>query len=145
MKRIFFIFLFLLVATTLFSKEITISFWHILGYHVTAVIEELIDEYNEIHPNIKVKSSFQGFFEDAQIKMLTAAIGKQLPDVAQIPFEFLEPYVENGFIEPIDDEIPEDVKRDVIVQAPKFLPPLEKLLYMLNIIVFSLNILDNLK
>lgn len=119
MKRILFVILFLLTATTLFSKEITISFWHILGYHVTAVIEELIDEYNETHPNIKVKSSFQGFFEDAQIKMLTAAIGKQLPDVAQIPFEFLDSYVENGFIEPIDDEIPEDVKRDVMVKMWK--------------------------
>jgi len=46
--------------------------------------------------------------------MLTAAITNQLTDVAQIPFEFLDSYVENGLIKPIDDEIPGDVRNDVM-------------------------------
>ncbi len=74
----------------------------------------MVDEYNTASPQVNVKSNFQGFFEDAQVKMLTAAISKQLPDVAQIPFEFLDSYVENGLIRPIDEEIPEDVKNDVM-------------------------------
>jgi sn-glycerol 3-phosphate transport system substrate-binding protein len=109
------IFIFLLIAAPLFAKKkTTISFWHILGYHVKNVIEEMVDEYNDAYPHVGVKSDFQGFFEDAQVKMLTAAITKQLPDVAQIPFEFLDSYVENGFITSIDDEIPGDVRNDVM-------------------------------
>ncbi len=114
MKRFIFSLLFLLVATSLFAKKIEIRFWHILGYHVKAVIEEMIDEYNHTHPNVYVKPDFQGFFEEAQVKMLTAAITRHLPDVAQIPFEFLQSYVENGFIDPINNELPEDLRSDVM-------------------------------
>jgi sn-glycerol 3-phosphate transport system substrate-binding protein len=114
MKRFILSLLFLLVATSLFAKKIEIRFWHILGYHVKAVIEEMIDEYNHTHTNVYVKPDFQGFFEEAQVKMLTAAITRQLPDVAQIPFEFLQSYVENGFIEPINNELPEDLRSDVM-------------------------------
>jgi len=105
---------FLLIAHPVFARKTPISFWHILGYHVKSVIDEMVDEYNASSPQVNVKSDFQGFFEDAQVKMLTAAITKQLPEVAQIPFEFLDSYVENGLIRPIDDEIPEDVKNDVL-------------------------------
>jgi len=113
MKKLLFLILFLIVATSLFAKKIEIRFWHILGYHVKPVIEEMINEYNATHKEITVKADFQGFFEDAQVKMLTAAITNQLPEVAQVPIEFLQAYIDNGFIDPINEEIPDELRGDV--------------------------------
>jgi sn-glycerol 3-phosphate transport system substrate-binding protein len=100
-------------TSPLVAKKQSISFWHIVGYHGKPVIDEMVDEYNRSHAQAQVKPDFQGFFEDAQVKMLTAALSKRLPEVAQIPFEFLQIYVDNGFIEPMNDDIPEELKSDV--------------------------------
>jgi sn-glycerol 3-phosphate transport system substrate-binding protein len=105
--------LILLVTSPIFAKQQPLSFWHILGYHAKPVLDEMIDEYNRAHSEVQVKPDFQGFFEDAQVKMLTAALSRSLPEVAQIPFEFLQIYVDNGLIAPINGEIPEELLNDV--------------------------------
>jgi sn-glycerol 3-phosphate transport system substrate-binding protein len=101
------------ITSPLFAKKQPIDFWHILGYHAKPVLDEMVDEFNRTHSDEQVKSDFQGFFEDAQVKMLTAALSKSLPEVAQIPFEFLQIYVDNGLIAPMNEEIPEELKNDV--------------------------------
>jgi sn-glycerol 3-phosphate transport system substrate-binding protein len=74
----------------------------------------MIEEYNESQRDVFVKPDFQGFFEDAQVKMLTAAISGSLPEVAQVPFEYLQAYIDNGFIKPINDDVPEGLRNDVL-------------------------------
>jgi sn-glycerol 3-phosphate transport system substrate-binding protein len=113
MKWILYIILFVSVSSTLFAKKPTISFWHILGYHAKPIIDEMVEEYNETHPGVVVKADYQGFFEDAQVKLLTSAISKSLPDVAQVPVEFMQTYIDNGIIRPITDEIPEEMQMDI--------------------------------
>lgn len=113
MKWILYIFLFMCVASSIFAKKMTISFWHILGYHAKPVLKEMVEEYNESQRDVVVKPDFQGFFEDAQVKLLTSAISKNLPELAQIPVEFLQPYIDNGFIRPINDDIPEELRSDI--------------------------------
>jgi sn-glycerol 3-phosphate transport system substrate-binding protein len=105
--------LFFLVAASASARKTEIRFWHILGYHVKPLIEEMVDEYNRAHPDVSVKSDFQGYFEDAQVKMLAAAVTGQLPEVAQVPVEFLQQYIENGLIAPIDGDIPDELRNDV--------------------------------
>jgi sn-glycerol 3-phosphate transport system substrate-binding protein len=113
MKWILYLFIFASVSTSLCARKLTISFWHILGYHAKPVIEEMVDEYNETHSDVVVKADFQGFFEDAQVKLLTSAISKSLPDVAQVPVEFLQTYIDNGIIKPVHDEVPEELRMDI--------------------------------
>jgi sn-glycerol 3-phosphate transport system substrate-binding protein len=112
-KPILIMLLLLFTTSPLFAKKLPIGFWHILGYHAKPVLDEMIDEYNRVHSDVEVKPDFQGFFEDAQVKMLTAALSKSLPEVAQIPFEFLQIYVDNGLIAPMNEEIPDELKNDV--------------------------------
>jgi len=112
-RRYLYFAVFLLVTSSLFAKKTEVRFWHILGYHVKPVIGEMVSEYNTSNPEVSVKADFQGFFEDAQVKMLTAAVTKQLPEVAQVPVEFLQSYIVNGLIEPINADVPEEMKQDV--------------------------------
>ncbi|KPJ86997.1 MAG: hypothetical protein AMS17_09950 [Spirochaetes bacterium DG_61] len=113
MKKILLVAAFLGAFTPLYAKKIEISFWHSLGFHVKEIIEEMAEEYSRENPGVEINPVFQGLFEEMQVKMLAAAVARQLPDVAQVQIEYLDPYVENGIIEPIDKSIPEELKADI--------------------------------
>ncbi len=121
MKRIYkylllFVILFGILVNPVFARKIEISFWHSLGFHVKEIIEQMAVEYNRTHRGVKVTPIFQGLFEDMQVKMLAAAVTHQLPEVAQVQLEFMEPYIENGLIRPINRDIPEEDMNDILPQ-----------------------------
>ena len=113
MKRILIAVLFLFVSTSVFAKKIDITFWHSLGFHIKDVVEDMVEEYNETHSGVKVDAVFQGLYEELQVKMMTAAVTRQLPDIAQAQYEYLETYIENDLVEPIDKYLDEQMKEDV--------------------------------
>ena len=104
----------IMVANPLFARKIELTFWHSLGFHLKQIVENMADEYNETHRGVKVTPVFQGLFEDMQVKMLASAVTHQLPDIAQVQLEYLEPYIVNGIIDPINKYIPEDAKEDIL-------------------------------
>jgi len=113
MKRILLAVLFFIVSTSVFAKKLEITFWHSLGFHIKEVVEDMVEEYNETNPAVKVDAVFQGLFEELQVKLMTAAVTNQLPDVAQVQYEYLETYIENGLVEPIDRYIDVNMKEDI--------------------------------
>jgi ABC-type glycerol-3-phosphate transport system substrate-binding protein len=113
MKKILIIVLFLFVCSSLFAKKLEISFWHSLGFHIKEIIDDMVEEYNHTHPEVKVEPVFQGLYEELQVKMMTSAVTRQLPDIAQVQFEYFNSFVENGLVDPIDKVIPEYEKEDI--------------------------------
>ena len=113
MKKILTAVLFILVSTSIYAKSIDIVFWHSLGFHIKDVVEDMVEEYNDTHPGVKVDAVFQGLYEELQVKMMTAAVTRQLPDVSQVQFEYLETYIENGLVEPIDKYLDVALKEDI--------------------------------
>ncbi len=114
MKKCVLLLIFFLAATSMYAKKIEINFWHSLGFHVKEIIEEMADEYEKNNPRVSINPVFQGLYEEMQVKMLTAAVTRQLPEVAQVQIEYLDPYIQNRLIEPIDDSIPEDLREDIL-------------------------------
>ena len=104
--------LFFLAAPALFAKKPEIVFWHSLGFHVKELIEEMTDEYNREHPELQVNPIFQGLYDEMQVKMLASAVTRQLPDVAQVQVEFMQPYIVNNLIEPL--VVPQEDRDDII-------------------------------
>jgi sn-glycerol 3-phosphate transport system substrate-binding protein len=113
MKRLILVILFLLAASSLFAKKIEITFWHSLGFHVKQIIDDMADEYNKNNRGVKINPVFQGLFEEMQVKMLTAAVARKLPDIAQVQIEYMEPYIENNMVKPINDIISDDLRNDI--------------------------------
>ncbi len=113
MKKCVFFTLFFFACSSLFARDIEVSFWHSLGFHVKELIEEMAREYNKTHPGVKVTPVFQGLYEEMQVKMLASAVTRQLPDIAQVQFEYLDPYVVNRLIVPIDSSIPGEDRVDI--------------------------------
>jgi len=71
----------------------------------------MVDEYNNLHMGVKVNVVFQGLYEQMETKLLAAALVGQLPDVVQEKFEYMDLYIEEGLILPIDDFITKTTKR----------------------------------
>ena len=113
MKIIISFVLFLFISNTVIAKSIELSFWFSSGFNAKQCIEEMVNVYNNLQSKVKVKPVFQGLYQEMEIKMLAAAVTRQLPDVAQEKFEYMDLYIEEGLIEPIDDFISEYDKNDI--------------------------------
>jgi sn-glycerol 3-phosphate transport system substrate-binding protein len=103
----------LFISNTVIAKSIELSFWFSSGFNAKQCIEEMVNVYNNLQSKVKVKPVFQGLYQEMEIKMLAAAVTRQLPDVAQEKFEYMDLYIEEGLIEPIDDFISEYDKNDI--------------------------------
>lgn len=114
MKKISPILIFLLISYSASAQKIEINFWFSSVLNAKQFIEERVAEYNSIQSLVKVKAVWQGLYQEMEIKMLAAAVTGQLPDLAQEKFEYLDLYIEEGLIEPIDDLINEYDKNDVL-------------------------------
>jgi len=111
---LFLVVFFIFSGSNLFAKKIELEFWHSLGFHVKKIVEDMTAEYNRNHPGIEVKPVFQGGFEEMQVKMMASAVTRQLPDVAQIQIEYMDAYIQNGLVEPIDEILPQEEKEDIL-------------------------------
>jgi sn-glycerol 3-phosphate transport system substrate-binding protein len=114
MRRLLLTVILTLVPLSVFCKDTEITFWHSLGFHIKELVEEYADEYNESHPGVRVTPVFQGLFEELQVKMLAAAVTRNLPEVAQVQFEYMSTYIDNGIIQPIDAAIPPEERNDIL-------------------------------
>ena len=113
MKKPLLIIFFILISNTTTAINIELSFWFSSGFNAKECIEEMVNEYNSIQSGIKIKAVFQGLYADMETKMLAAAVTGQLPDVVQEKFEYIDLYIEEGLIEPVDDYISEYDKNDI--------------------------------
>jgi len=106
--------IFIMISTSAFARKIEITFWHSLGFHAKEIIDEMADEYKSQHLGIKVNPVFQGMFEDMHMKMITSAVTHALPDVAQVQIEYMDTYIDNGLVNPIDNIIDGEDRDDIL-------------------------------
>ncbi len=98
------------------KSPINITFWHSMSVYQENALESMIEEYNKSQNNIIVTGLFQGLYNDMRIKLMNASRSGNLPDIAQIAIEYLDPFIKEGLIEPLNDEISDDDKNDILQQ-----------------------------
>ena len=103
----------LAAAQPLAAGSTAVRFWHILGYHAGPVVDDMVAEYNRSRKDVTVKADFQGFFEEAQVKLMAAAVSGRLPEVAMIPAQYLQGWVSEGLVQPLGRDLPPDLRDDV--------------------------------
>ncbi len=64
--------------------NVTLDFWYALGGDSGKAIEDLVNQFNASHPNIKVVGTYQGNYTTAMAKVYSAITGDTLPNVAQL-------------------------------------------------------------
>jgi ABC-type glycerol-3-phosphate transport system substrate-binding protein len=113
MKKIYPILMFLLITSPLWAKRTELSFWFSSGFNAKECIETMVDEYNRVQSEVYINAGFQGLYEEMEVKIVAAAVTRQLPDIAQEKFEYLDLYIDEGLLEPIDSELSRSDREDI--------------------------------
>ena len=66
------------------SGHVTLDFWYSLSGETGEVVETLVRQFNETHPNITVTATYQGNYSSIMAKVYSAITGGSLPNVAQL-------------------------------------------------------------
>ncbi len=99
------------------EEQITITIWHQSVADtdpVKKIIEASVDEYHELHPNITIEQDgVEG--EQYKTKIKTAFAAGEAPDLSYMwAGSFVKPFVDAGYLLPIDDYMNPDVKAKVL-------------------------------
>jgi sn-glycerol 3-phosphate transport system substrate-binding protein len=109
------ILVFTCTATGLFARrDLEITFWHALGFHIKEMIEDMAQQYSRENQGVTINPVFQGLPDEMQVKMVAAAVTRQLPDLAQVQFEYLSYFVDNRVVEPIEGDLPSEDREDIM-------------------------------
>ena len=99
--------------------NVTLDFWYALGGDSGKAIEDLVNQFNESHPNIKVVGTYQGNYTTAMAKVYSAITGNTLPNVAQLGAAPL--LGSSGAVLPVKDFLATDSSFDLEKIHPAFL------------------------
>ncbi|GAB2572250.1 ABC transporter substrate-binding protein [Gracilibacillus alcaliphilus] len=93
---------------------VELSFWRHEHPEEEAALRNLIESFEEEHPNIKVNMEIQTDYETA---IRTALSGGTAPDIMQIDGPTLASYAENGAILPLDEYYERDGGKDDLLDS----------------------------
>jgi len=91
------------------NSEVTeILFWQAMGGPLGDALAELVQEFNDTHPNIQVKSVNMGNYTALSQKLMASIQTGNQPDVAQAYEAWIANMMEGEVIVPIEEFIKED-------------------------------------
>ena len=100
------------------DEEITLTIWHQSVADtdpVKAIIEDSVEDYHKLHPNVTiVQDGVTG--EQYKTKIKTAFAAGEAPDISYMfsGGSFVKPYIDAGYLLPIDDYLTEETKNKVL-------------------------------
>ncbi len=97
-------------------EPVELTFWHSMSIYQGGALESLVDEYNRTHSDIQIKLIFQGLYNETKTKLINALRTGDIPDISQVAIEYLDVFIADEKIEPINDLISEDDKTDILSQ-----------------------------
>lgn len=89
-------------------EPVTLTFWHAYGGSRGELMDELVAEFNETHPNITVQAEYGGSLWTMRDKLLTAIAGDAGPDVSQIDQFWSSELADSGGLIKVEDLIAAD-------------------------------------
>jgi multiple sugar transport system substrate-binding protein len=88
------------------TEDVTITFWHVYGASKSALLDEMIAEFEELHPNVTIDSLSQGNYQDIRDFTKNAiASGGELPTIVIGYPDHVAEYLKGDAVIPLDDFI----------------------------------------
>lgn len=75
-----------------------LTYWRTLTGAAGDAQDELVARFNETHPDIRVRSEFQGGFSDLAAKLMAAAAARRGPDVTQLGTFEIRTFARDGLL-----------------------------------------------
>ncbi len=86
------------------TEPIELTFWNYWDGKNGEVIQSLVDQYNQEHPEVVIENVFVGW-GDLLPKLQAAAAGGDLPDIAAADLVWMPKLTRSGSLVPLDDYI----------------------------------------
>jgi len=108
MKKIFlFIFIFSIIVFAGCSKQakstkIELEFWHAMGGPLGDALTKLVNEFNEIHPDIHINEISMGRYQALSQKLMAAIVANTQPDMAQAYEAWIAKFIEGNALVPVE-------------------------------------------
>lgn len=87
------------------SKEITVNFWHANGQALQEVIEQIIENFQELYPNITVVQTSFGDYTTLRDTITNGIRAQELPTVAQTYPDHVATYLNGGIVRELNSYI----------------------------------------
>ncbi len=85
------------------ADVVELTFWHQYDKKNAELIDELINQFNEEHPNIQVQAVVQPSYDEYKTLLKTSILAGTTPDVAAVDLIWVPEYVSDGALQPLDD------------------------------------------
>jgi sn-glycerol 3-phosphate transport system substrate-binding protein len=106
MKKIIFIVLFVCVCGK--EEKTTVTFWHVMSGPLGTQLDEMIKEFNELHPEAKIVSQHMGSYDVLAQKLMGAVASNSPPVIAQMYESWTDQFFRAGMLCPMDSFVEQD-------------------------------------
>lgn len=116
-------FLVLLLASVaiLAMAKVKVQFWHAMGGWRIEVIQNMVNEFMKLNPDIEVEVQYVGSYEEILAKTVAAVKAGTPPHVVQLNEISTQKMIDSGVIVPVQDFIDKDPSFDVGLFLPQVL------------------------
>jgi multiple sugar transport system substrate-binding protein len=96
------------VLDALPTEDLTITFWHVYGDSKGALLQNYIDEFELLYPNITVDAESQGGYDDLRNKTILAISAGETPTLLVGYPDHVAGYLNGNAVIPLDDFIKDE-------------------------------------
>ncbi|MCF7927074.1 MAG: extracellular solute-binding protein [Candidatus Izimaplasma sp.] len=87
------------------DEEITITFWHVYGDSKGALLQNYIEEFEALYPNVTVEATSQGSYDDLRNKTILSISAGSTPTLLVGYPDHVAGYLNGNAVIPLDDFI----------------------------------------
>ncbi len=85
------------------ADVVELTFWHQYDKRNAELIDDLINQFNDEHPDIQVQAVVQPSYDEYKTLLKTSILAGTTPDVAAVDLIWVPEYVSDGALQPLDD------------------------------------------
>src|SRR6056297_2728794 len=97
------IFSLMFVFNTVKAEEVEVTWWHAMSGGRLEPVKQLVEEFNQSHPDITVNATFTGSYQETLNKAITAAKAGNPPNIIQTYEVGTQMMWDSPYIVPIED------------------------------------------
>jgi ABC-type glycerol-3-phosphate transport system substrate-binding protein len=121
MKKIIIITLLHIILSCSNEDKTTVTFWHVMSGPLGKRLEEMIADFNTLHPEGKVKAANMGSYDALAQKLMGAVASNSPPVIAQMYESWTDQFFKAGILYPLGEFIEQDPQFDLADFYPVFI------------------------
>ena len=103
------------------ESKVTVDFWHVMGGPLGRRLDEMINDFNRIHPQAQVRSVHMGSYDVLAQKLMGAIASNSPPVLAQMYESWTDQFWEAGNLLPMEEFIRKEAGFDLEDFFPVFI------------------------